>query len=311
MTILHILRSSLVVALLGGAASTALAAAAVAVGDGNYTYTVTDDRSLEAAKASALEECAKRVGNCRVLSTRTVPGAIALAKGDEGMFISTNEVPEKARDKAMAECRKHYKNCKFSALYWETGGSWAAWAYAKDEDGDLAATQFSYDFASEAEARADAIENCTKRQGAKPHKCEVKTHFGDWGYAAAGSASYASVQLDASLDVAIADAMAGCKAGSKPGDTCKLANKGFNQGGRKAPASFEKLASLTETARAARAPARQVSTRAVQNLSCTNHCVNGSCTRSFPDGRTEKWQAPRVFDPSTNDWKWDTSSCGG
>jgi hypothetical protein len=311
MTLLHIIRSSLIAALLGGAASTALAAAAVAVGDGNYTFTVTDDSSLDGAKASALEECGKRARNCEVLIARSAAGAIALAKGDDGMFASANEVPEKARDKAMADCRKHYRNCKFSALYWETGGNWAAWAYAKDEHGELAASFFSYDFASEAEARADAIENCTKVQGRKPNNCEVRTHFGDWGYVRAESASYTSVRLDASLDAAIADAVATCKAGSKPGDVCKVAVKAFNHGSRKPPASFEKLASLSETARAARTPARQVNTRAVQNLSCTNHCVNGSCTRSFPDGRTEKWQAPRVFDPFTNDWKWDTSSCGG
>jgi len=311
MTLLHIIRSSLVAALLGGAASTALAAAAVAVGDGNYTFTVTDDSSLDAAEASALEECGKRARNCEILITRSPAGAIALAKGDGGMFASTNEVPEKARDKAMADCRKHYKNCKFSALYWETGGYWAAWAHAKNEQGELATSDFSYEFASEAGARADAMEQCIKRQGGKPRNCEVKTHFGDWGYAVAGSASYTAVQLDASLDAAIAGAMAACKASSTPGDTCKVTVKGFNPGSRKAPASFEKVASLSELARAARTPVRQVNTRAVRSLSCTNHCVNGSCTRSFPDGRTEKWQAPRVFDPFTNDWKWDTSSCGG
>jgi hypothetical protein len=210
----------------------------------------------------------------------------------------------------MTDCRKNYRNCTFSALYWETGGYWAAWAYAKDEQGKLSANYFNYNADTEAEARAAALEGCNKQQGDKPTPCQVQTRFGDWAYVRAGSASYTTVHLDSRMDTALADAMAACKAHSKPGDACKVFEKGFNQGSRKAPAAFDKLASLTDTARAARAPARQVATRAVQALSCTNRCVNGSCIRSFPDGRTEKWQAPRVFDPLNNDWKWDTSSCG-
>lgn len=47
-------------------------------------------------------------------------------------------------------------------------------------------------------------------------------------------------------------------------------------------------------------------------VSCTNKCVNGSCVRTFPDGRQERWQAPRKFDPLTNNWGWDTTTnaCG-
>jgi hypothetical protein len=47
-------------------------------------------------------------------------------------------------------------------------------------------------------------------------------------------------------------------------------------------------------------------------VSCTNRCVNGSCVRTFADGRTERWQAPRVYDPMTRNWTWDvtTNACG-
>ena len=44
--------------------------------------------------------------------------------------------------------------------------------------------------------------------------------------------------------------------------------------------------------------------------SCQNSCINGDCVRTFPDGKTERWQAPQVFDPFTSSFKWDTSSCG-
>ena len=45
---------------------------------------------------------------------------------------------------------------------------------------------------------------------------------------------------------------------------------------------------------------------------CTNECVNGNCLRKFANGRTERWQAPWVPIPVTNNWGWDTStnSCG-
>lgn len=43
-------------------------------------------------------------------------------------------------------------------------------------------------------------------------------------------------------------------------------------------------------------------------ISCTNNCVNGSCLRKFPDGTTERWQAPRTFNPITSNWEWDTTT---
>jgi hypothetical protein len=56
----------------------------------------------------------------------------------------------------------------------------------------------------------------------------------------------------------------------------------------------------------------QSNSRSVQRnvLSCTNSCMNGNCVRTFSDGRKERWQAPRVYNPSKSDWEWDTSSCG-
>lgn len=54
------------------------------------------------------------------------------------------------------------------------------------------------------------------------------------------------------------------------------------------------------------------STRSTNYVSCTNSCENGSCLRRFADGRTERWQAPRKFNPFENNWEWDitTNPCG-
>jgi hypothetical protein len=69
----------------------------------------------------------------------------------------------------------------------------------------------------------------------------------------------------------------------------------------------EKAANKTQ----ALVAARNVKSTQRNYLSCRNQCTNGSCLRTFPDGKTERWQAPRTFDAMSGDWKWDTSSCGG
>lgn len=48
-------------------------------------------------------------------------------------------------------------------------------------------------------------------------------------------------------------------------------------------------------------------------LRCSNDCVNGNCVRTFEDGRKERWQAPRRYNPLTSNWEWDitTNACGG
>lgn len=62
----------------------------------------------------------------------------------------------------------------------------------------------------------------------------------------------------------------------------------------------------------ARAAAPRASVRTTQRdvVRCSNVCTNGNCVRTFENGRKERWQAPRVYDPFKNDWTWDTNSCG-
>lgn len=69
---------------------------------------------------------------------------------------------------------------------------------------------------------------------------------------------------------------------------------------------------LVRQAKAIAAPAKSIRSTSIQNnvLSCTNQCTNGSCLRTFSNGRQERWQAPRVFNPFTNNWEWKTDSCG-
>lgn len=49
--------------------------------------------------------------------------------------------------------------------------------------------------------------------------------------------------------------------------------------------------------------------RVTQANSCTTHCVNGDCVRQWPNGRKERFQAPRKFNPFNGQWEWDASGC--
>lgn len=76
----------------------------------------------------------------------------------------------------------------------------------------------------------------------------------------------------------------------------------------------KRAAVLKKWAAAERATKTQQA-RTVSNnvLTCTNRCVNGACVRTFSNGRQERWQAPRVFNPMNQNWEWDTTTnaCGG
>lgn len=81
---------------------------------------------------------------------------------------------------------------------------------------------------------------------------------------------------------------------------------------RKTLAKYE--ADQQRKARAAAAPPARQSTNTSRNVvRCSNDCVNGNCVRTFEDGRKERWQAPRRYNPLTSNWDWDitTNACGG
>jgi hypothetical protein len=46
-----------------------------------------------------------------------------------------------------------------------------------------------------------------------------------------------------------------------------------------------------------------------QSNTCSVNCVNGNCVRTWPNGRSERFQAPRKFNPFTSQWEWDSGGC--
>ncbi|MCD2517967.1 DUF4189 domain-containing protein [Massilia sp. G4R7] len=309
---------SLIGLALTGASHDALAAAAVAAGSNGYSYTLTEATDLEKAKAEALAECQRRAPDCEIVGWTTEASAIALAKSADGSIVTTiRPTPELARDAAMKRCRAKYKGCKFAAVYWEPGGDWVAWATAKGPDGLLVAQHYAYRYTTESEASRTAMKGCTEKlKNTSGVHCTVASGWGAFVRAIASSSSYTSYRIETDRATAEAGALKQCREESAPGDACKIDSVAENTAPRAKPASFDKVFAQTTVARenatlrpSAR-PNPPVPPRG-QALSCTNRCVNGSCVRTFANGRTERWQAPRVLDPFTNNWKWDTSSCGG
>ena len=44
-------------------------------------------------------------------------------------------------------------------------------------------------------------------------------------------------------------------------------------------------------------------------VSCNTSCVNASCMRTYDNGKKVRFQARQVFDPFTQQWKFDSGSC--
>ncbi|SFC71097.1 DUF4189 domain-containing protein [Massilia yuzhufengensis] len=315
MTHLRTLASTLAGLVLACSSWSAHAAAAVAVAGNGKSFTATEYDDLERAKAAALHGCQKMGTDCTLTVWTPDAGAIALATGTDGNVQSIRKQPGEARDAALKDCRKRYKGCSFTALYWEPGGRWAAWAVATTAAGELVHEHFAHAFQSEAGARQEALSACTAAVKDRPGvSCKVDTHWGKLTHAVARSPSYTAVHVSARRQETEAAVMQACRASSKPGDHCKLESVTDNQGALAVPAAFDKVVAQSALAKEKALAARRkppAPSAQQQVLSCTNRCVNGSCTRSFPNGRTERWQAPRVFDPLKNDWVWATSSCGG
>ncbi|MEW6760207.1 MAG: DUF4189 domain-containing protein [Pseudomonadota bacterium] len=307
----RILSASLLSLALAGSAGSALAAVAVAKAANGYTFTVTEGRNLEETKQEALAGCREREPDCELMVWSDKAGAVAIAKSSGSTAVVLRDTPALARDAAMKACRTRAKDCRFMALYWEPGGEWMAWATAEGADGELLAQFYAYSYGSEAEARQVALNGCAANLKNAAAKCTVTAKWGAWTRVTASSPSYTAYQLEADRAQAEKNALARCREHTPSGQACKIVRAEQNAGPRLKPASFDKVFAQTALAKERAAQSRPSAPPRGRTLSCTNRCVNGSCVRTFANGHTERWEAPRVLDPFTNNWKWDTSSCGG
>ena len=295
--------------LLAFACVNAFAWAGFAADGRNNTYVYWGSATEEGARRGAAEWCKGRDPcGVRAVVDRTV---IVVAKGDGGWGQASNPDPKLARDRALAQCREVSKGCRITQAVWDPGAAWGAVALGTD-------TFFlRTNAASEEEAQAGALEGCRKRSQ-QPDACRIAeslTTSDDTHFAVALSDSRIGVASRDSLQQAKEAALAMCQQDKPAGETCKVTTTAKNAG-LPAPKGYAELVALAKRNAAQNpAPAARTvaTTRTTQRVSCNNQCVNGDCIRTFPDGRKERWQAPRTYNSFTRNWEWDTTTnaCGG
>lgn len=290
---------------------------AIAIGDDNGSFVASGYETAAQAEEAALAGCRKHNSGCAVRPKGTVNGkTLVLAKGVGGWAYSTRLDPDRAAREAVEGCGKSARNCRIVTAVWDPGFVWAAVAQASD---------FVF-FRVNADTRSAAIEEALagcRRESKSVETCEVVDVLtGSYRayFALATSPSGSGIGRSETADGARQAAISYCKQSSKDPDACRADQVYLNESNEPEPASMAKWRAMAERNRVAAAapapeprPSRTSSTtRSTNVLTCENRCTNGSCVRTFPDGRQERWQAPRVFNPVTRNWEWDTTTnaCG-
>ena len=269
----------------------------------------------EEATREAMKMCEAKHTGCKVGKPVNAT-AMVVAKGTGGWGSAADPTPEKAEATALEECRKRARNCKVRQAVWDPGVVWAALATG----GNRSFLRLNAD--SKEQAEADALVGCRKDSN-QPQACTISpvfTQSARMHYARAFNDNSTTVGYGVSHTTEKAKALAlkGC-AEQAQGDTrCTIDRLGLNESNKPEPKGIARLRALAERNAAAAsapppAPRATVATTTSSNvLRCSNKCVNGSCVRTFDNGRKERWNAPRVFDPFTRNWEWDitTNACG-
>ncbi|KDP83914.1 hypothetical protein CF70_022645 [Cupriavidus sp. SK-3] len=285
---------------------------ATAIGDGNLHYTQYNADTPKEAEQRAMSGCAERTTNCKLAMEHAVRStAMVMVVGDEGWAQVSNENPDKAGNDALASCGKLSKGCRVESAVWDTSPFFAALAIGKD---NLWVTTGA---SSLEAAEKSATERCQQGSATKapcsPNKdFTTNTHA---FYVLASSDDYTGIGLRTTPAQAKKAALESCEEGNKSGKPCVAGAPIENEAPVAAPATMKKWidAAAKSTAPRQMKPIKTAATtRSTNVVRCSNTCANGSCLRTFGNGRQERWQAPRVYDPITRNWTWDTvtNACG-
>lgn len=298
--------STLLFATVAFSASHANAWMAVAVGDNAGSFVSFNNDTPEEARTSAMQGCSKMTANCEIKAEHVKDTALVIAKGIGGWGEASNADPAVAMSQAMNECKKSAKSCSIKYAAWDNGSTFAAVAMSNSGLNAIV------DSDTQKQAEEDAIAECQK-QSNKGDQCKIDKRFSTSDHMfyaiARGKQTGAGIGASAqSIDRAKKLALEGCAEQIKPGDACAVSATGENRGPKPAPASMQRVLAIAEKNQTT--PVATTTSRTV--VHCTNQCMNGDCIRTFDNGRKERWQAPRVFDPFSQNWKYDTdtNACG-
>lgn len=300
--------------LLLGAQGYAKADALVAVGTNGIVriWNLNTSEVTDQDKKDTIQQCTDNGGvGCRILFVVPSNRAVVVTKSNDNMNVASNSDPQKALKHSLEDCNRTSGNCRVELAKWVPYVSYAALAEADEKTTDAYYSYFGYGFGNLKEAEKAALDGCAERAKAP---CTIKGSTAtETFYALAGSEDATGYAFEKTMNGAKKAALANCRErAAKPG-TCKVTYSAHNPGPTPEPKSFNAILNKIATARNEQRPnTRTVSSRSDHRneVSCHNQCTNGNCLRTFPDGRKERWQAPRVFDGATGDWKWDINSCG-
>lgn len=293
--------------------SNAFAWMAMGSGDNNGTFIAFDAETPDAAREAAMKGCREHFTNCKV--GKAVNGtAMVVAKGIGGWGQASDPDPLKASKQAVEQCRQVARDCKVTQAIWDPGTVWGAIALGDD------ASHLRVNAMSREDAEADALAGCRK-SSPNPGSCQVASSMtGAYRayYARAASKTRSGFGRATTEQEAKRLALENCNEGTAKDDACIVKSTLLNDTAAPEPKSMAQVRELAKR-NLAQAPAKPQATptststtRSTNRLTCNNQCVNGDCIRTFPDGRKERWQAPRVYNPSTRNWEWDinTNACG-
>lgn len=296
-----------------------------------YTYVATEYGDSAAASLDAMRGCSLKAKECE-LQLGEMPGnsVIAIAKGNSGAGFASHAIAKLAFDNALVECRKKSTGCSVVAIYWNPKISYSAFAKHQGDE-NSSASFFAFGYADKREAEVAALKDCGNRIP-KEYKSsngisECTLLWSDsennkFAKVSNGEATFTSTDGDKpSLKEVSERSMARCKKSNpKIASNCHVVDAVENPKMSPKPFDFDSVYAMTDmgkkSVQEARTDKKPVSrsqkypAASTNHVTCKNRCVNGSCIRTFPNGKTERWNAPRVFDPISGDWKWETSSCG-
>lgn len=290
-----------------------------------FAFTATGYRDASTANVEAMKGCSVEAKECvLVLSDIVGDSVIAIAQGNDGAGFSSNKSAAQALADALEMCREKNRGCKVTAIYWNPKIHFSAYA-TYEEAGKVLAYYFTSGMLTLESAKQEALQGCNSGLPQVANK-KCKIVFADSDnnklvIVSNGVRDFFGTHYEMSLTKFIEVTLKRCKQ-SNPNlaGACKVKEAVENPVKSPKPKDFDAVYALTGAGKEAMQKDRSKAKPAAKSLgatttsthyvTCSNKCVNGSCVRTFPNGRTERWQAPRVYDTLSGDWKWDTSSCG-
>lgn len=274
---------------------------ASAISENDYVFTQFDSPDPENALGLAIEAC-ERNSNSKCIKFVNVvrkTATVIVKSEDESTYLISNQDPMKAANQSLKNCKVGEKiGCRVASVNWDSGSTWAALAMGNDN------YHYIYNVETEQSATKDALKACEEIVTEKNSCNAIKSFIVNRRAYFATANSKTTTHFGISDEKSVAENMAieGCRKETTDSSPCHILNVVLNDGPTPPPASYKQVEAMAKIDPPPKARPTGPTTTSINRLSYTNNCINGSCVREFPNGRTERWQEPRVMNPLTQNW---------